>query len=70
MKNMLQLLITEKMKNKEINFSNKEIEILKYAISFLVANLYEAEDALDINLDIKLIEKLETKFYENSTKEE
>jgi hypothetical protein len=45
-------------------FTKEEIELLQYAVSFLTANLPEAEDALDVSLDEGDIKALETKLYQ------
>ena len=46
-----------------MNFDKNEIELLKKAISFLMANLAEAEESLDISISFCDLEEIEKKFF-------
>ena len=52
-----------------MNFDNNEIELLKKAVSFLMANLAEAEESLDISLNFCELEGIEIKLYKGISNE-
>jgi len=45
------------------SFGGKELELLKYAISFLSTNIENASDELDIEIDEEAVKALEDKLY-------
>ena len=52
-----------------MNFDNNEIELLKKAVSFLMANLAEAEESLDTSLNFCDWEEIEAKLYKGLNNE-
>lgn len=45
------------------DFTQEEIQLLKKAISYLMANRADAEEAFDENISLEALEKLEEKIY-------